>query len=79
MAAAFDFGSMNVAMPLQIAAKISQYAGEALSPVAWINQVEINGVNPPKMATARLKANEKPTVLASGGMISVSVTIAAPL
>src|ERR1700688_2950538 len=41
--------------------------------------VQIAGVNPPKIAVARLNAKENPEVRISGGMISAKCGIIAPL
>ncbi|MGA9821240.1 MAG: hypothetical protein WBQ36_06565 [Desulfobaccales bacterium] len=45
----------------------------------WINQVHTAGVNPPKMAVARLKESEKAAVRTCGGIISARKGIIAPL
>lgn len=46
--------TVSVATRPQMAAKDSHRPGMALLPVAWISQVAMAGVKPPKMAVARL-------------------------
>ena len=61
------------------AAHISHQPGGLLSPVSSTRAVEIAGVRSPKMAVARLKASEKPTVRTYTGITSVSAATIAPL
>ena len=61
------------------AAHISHQPGALLSPVSSTSAVEIAGVRSPKMAVARLKASEKPTVRTCTGITSVSAATIAPL
>lgn len=61
------------------AAHISHQPGGLLSPVSSTSAVEIAGVRSPKMAVARLKASEKPTVRTCTGITSVSAATIAPL
>ncbi len=61
------------------AAHISHQPGGLLSPVSSTRAVEIAGVRSPKMAVARLKASEKPTVRTCTGITSVSAATIAPL
>ncbi|MGC2692449.1 MAG: hypothetical protein WA228_07100, partial [Desulfobaccales bacterium] len=69
----------RAAVRLIAAAVDSQRAGEHRLPVMWINQVHTAGVNPPKMAVARLKESEKAAVRTCGGIISARKGIIAPL
>ncbi len=50
-----------------------------MSPVDCTRKVDIAGVNPPKIAVARLKAKEKPTTRTFCGMTSVNAATIAPL
>src|SRR5204863_3028793 len=61
------------------AANESQTPGTARFPVTWIKYVLMAGVNPPKIAVAKLYASENPTVRTSTGMIPVRKPIIAPL
>src|SRR5712671_6978824 len=61
------------------AANDNHSAGMARLPVTWMRYVQTAGVNPPKIAVARLNATEKPVVLISGGMISARYGTIAPL
>ena len=64
---------------LHTAANISQKAGVLAFPVCSTRKVHAMGVMPPKIAAARLKAREKPTVRTRFGMTSASVATIVPL
>ena len=64
---------------LHTAANISQKAGVLAFPVFSTRKVQAIGVIPPKIAAARLKAKEKPTVRTRFGMTSASVATMVPL
>ena len=62
------------------AANISQYAGEALSPVGHaINLVDTNGVDVPNMPAANANAIEKQVVRTWAGTISTRHPSIVPL
>ena len=69
----------RVAIKPQAAANDNHTPGIALFPVVAIRYVQTAGVNPPKMAVARLYASENPDALTSGGISSVRYTTMAPL